>query len=84
MATARRNGRQPGKSDPIDAEAVALAALRHDGLPVAELDGQAREVRRRRTSVHLQWWRAISIRITRRQAKFSSTLKVCLATACRK
>jgi transposase len=45
MATARRNGRQPGKSDPIDAEAVALAALRHDGLPVAELDGPAREVR---------------------------------------
>jgi transposase len=45
MATARRSGRRPGKSDPIDAEAVALAALRHDGLPVAELDGPAREVR---------------------------------------
>jgi transposase len=45
MACARRAGRQPGKSDPIDAEAVAVAALRHDGLPVAELDGPAREVR---------------------------------------
>lgn len=45
MAGARRGGRAPGKSDPIDAEAVALAALRHDGLPVAELDGPAREVR---------------------------------------
>jgi transposase len=45
MAGARRGGREPGKSDPIDAEAVALAALRHDNLPVAELDGPAREVR---------------------------------------
>ena len=27
MAGARRAGRQPGKSDPIDAEAVAVAAL---------------------------------------------------------
>jgi transposase len=34
MVGARRGGRQPGKSDTIDAEAVALAALRlrHDGL----------------------------------------------------
>jgi transposase len=45
MAGARRGGRQPGKSDPIDAEAVALAALRHPGLPVAVLDGPAREVK---------------------------------------
>jgi hypothetical protein len=45
MAGARRGGREPGKSDPIDAEAVAIAALRHDGLPVAELDGPARELR---------------------------------------
>jgi len=45
MAGARRGGRQPGKSDPIDAEAVALAALRHDDLPVAELDGPTREVK---------------------------------------
>jgi transposase len=41
MAGARRGGREPGRSDPIDAEAVALAALRHDGLPTAELDGPA-------------------------------------------
>jgi Transposase len=45
MAGARRSGRAPGKSDPIDAEAVALAALRHDGLPVAELDGPTRQVK---------------------------------------
>jgi len=45
MAGARRAGREPGKSDPIDAEAVAMAALRHDDLPVAELDGPTREVK---------------------------------------
>jgi transposase len=45
MAAARRGGRQPGKSDPIDAEAVALAALRHHDLPVAALDGPTREVK---------------------------------------
>ena len=45
MAGARRGSRQPGKSDPIDAEAVALAALRHEDLPIAELDGPTREVK---------------------------------------
>lgn len=45
MAGARRSVRRPGKSDPIDAEAVALAALREPGLPVAQLDGPAREVK---------------------------------------
>jgi transposase len=45
MAAARRGARRPGKSDPIDAEAVALAALRHHDLPVAELDGPTREVK---------------------------------------
>jgi transposase len=45
MAGARRGAREPGKSDPIDAEAVAVAALRHPDLPVAELDGPAREVK---------------------------------------
>jgi transposase len=45
MATARRSGRRPGKSDPIDAEAVALAALRHPGLPTAHLDGPTRQVK---------------------------------------
>lgn len=45
MAGARQSSREPGKSDPIDAEAVALAALRHCDLPVAELDGPAREVK---------------------------------------
>jgi transposase len=44
MAGARRSSREPGKSDPIDALAVARAALRED-LPVATLDGPEREVR---------------------------------------
>jgi transposase len=38
MATARRGGREPGKSDPIDALAVADATLREPDLPVARLD----------------------------------------------
>jgi transposase len=45
MAAARRTGRQPGKSDPIDALAVAHAALREPDLPAARLDGPAREVK---------------------------------------
>lgn len=45
MAQARRGARTPGKSDPIDAEAVAIAALRHPGLPVASLDGPSREIK---------------------------------------
>jgi transposase len=45
MAGARRSGREPGKSDPIDALAVARAALRESDLPVAVLDGPEREVR---------------------------------------
>ena len=44
MAGARRSSREPGKSDPIDALAVARAALRED-LPVATLDGPERELR---------------------------------------
>jgi len=45
MAGARRSARTRGKSDPIDALAVARAALRESGLPVARLDGPAREVK---------------------------------------
>jgi transposase len=45
MAGARRGGREPGKSDPIDALAVARAALREPDLPVARLDGPERELR---------------------------------------
>jgi transposase len=44
MAGARRSSREPGKSDPIDALAVARAALRED-LPAATLDGPERDVR---------------------------------------
>ena len=45
MAQARDSARTYGKSDPIDALAVARAALRHPDLPVAQLDGPARELR---------------------------------------
>ncbi|MBX3283887.1 MAG: IS110 family transposase [Actinobacteria bacterium] len=45
MAHARDSARTYGKSDPIDALAVAHAALRNPDLPVAQLDGPARELR---------------------------------------
>jgi transposase len=45
MAGARRSSREPGKSDPIDALAVARAALREPDLPTAALDGEERELR---------------------------------------
>jgi transposase len=45
MAGARRSVREPGKSDPIDALAVARAALANPDLPVASLDGPERDVR---------------------------------------
>ncbi len=45
MAGARRSGREPGKSDPIDALAVARAALRKPDLPVAVLEGPERDLR---------------------------------------
>ena len=45
--TSRRAVREPGKIDPIDATAIARAALREglDTLPVAFLDEQAHEIR---------------------------------------
>jgi transposase len=45
MAGVRRSARERGKSDPIDARAVAQAALREPDLPVARLDGPERELR---------------------------------------
>jgi transposase len=45
MAGARRSAREFGKSDPIDAVAVARAALREPKLPVAHLDPEAREIK---------------------------------------
>jgi transposase len=45
MAKARDAARSFGKSDPIDALAVARAALREPDLPRARLDGQERELR---------------------------------------
>ena len=45
MAGVRRSARTRGKSDPIDALAVARAALREPDLPVAQLDGPSREIR---------------------------------------
>ena len=67
MAGERRGGRERGKSDPIDALAVARAALREPDLPVARLDGVARELKllvdhredllreRVRTQARLRW-----------------------------
>ena len=47
MAGARRGARSRGKSDPIDALAIARAALREgvDSLPTARLAGPEREIR---------------------------------------
>jgi len=45
MSGARRAAREAGKSDPIDALAVARAAWREPGLPVARLAGPERELR---------------------------------------
>ena len=45
MANIRDSARTYGKSDPIDALAVARAALREDNLPVAHLDGPDRDLR---------------------------------------
>jgi transposase len=44
MGEARRGARSFGKSDAIDALAVARAALREPGLPEAHLEGPAREI----------------------------------------
>ncbi len=45
MAEQRRIARTRGKSDPIDAAAVARAALREPDLPVASHDGTSRELK---------------------------------------
>ena len=45
MAHARDAARTYGKSDPIDALAVARAALREPGLPTAHLDASSGEIR---------------------------------------
>lgn len=67
MAGVRQSVRERGKSDPIDALAVARTALREPDLPVARLDGEARELRllvdhredlvreRTRTQSRLRW-----------------------------
>lgn len=45
IAVHRRSARQPGKTDPIDAHAVAMAALREENLPISRLDEPTREVK---------------------------------------
>jgi transposase len=45
MAGARASARTRGKSDPIDALAIARAAWREPNLPVATLDGVEREIK---------------------------------------
>ena len=44
MGESRRTDRVWGKSDPVDATAVARAALRHPDLPIATLAGPEREI----------------------------------------
>jgi len=47
MAGERRGGRERGKSDPVDALAIARLALREDAdLPAVRLDAQVLEIRR--------------------------------------
>ena len=67
MAKARASARSYGKSDPIDAECVARAALRESQLPEARLAGSERDVRlladhrddllgeRKRLQTRLRW-----------------------------
>lgn len=45
MHAVRKSARTRGKSDPIDAEAVARAVLREPGLPVASHDEVSRELK---------------------------------------
>lgn len=45
MAATRRSSRERGKSDPIDALAVARAVLREPDLPTAHLDAEALDLR---------------------------------------
>jgi transposase len=45
MAATRTSIRAPGKSDPVDALAVARAALREPDLPTAQLDEPTRELK---------------------------------------
>ena len=45
MSQARRAGRARGKSDSVDALAVARAAVREPGLPAGQLAGPEREIR---------------------------------------
>jgi transposase len=67
MARVRASARTSGKSDPIDAECVARAALREPGLPEARLAGPEADLRlladhrddlvceRRRAQSRLRW-----------------------------
>jgi transposase len=45
MALTRKSARSRGKSDPIDALAVARAALREPDLPIASHDAVSRELK---------------------------------------
>jgi transposase len=47
VAGSRQSARERGKSDPIDAAAVARVALREPGLPVAQLEGLERDIKLR-------------------------------------
>jgi transposase len=64
MAGVRRSARERGKSDAIDARAVALAALREPDLPAACTDETARELK-----ILLGYREALVVERTRAQAR---------------
>lgn len=66
MASERRAARTRGKSDPIDARAVARAALSEPDLPVAQLDPESREVRQ---------WADYRERLIRERTRLQNSLR---------
>jgi len=85
MSGARKSARTFGKSDAIDAAAVARAALREPDLPVAQLAGPEREiallldhranlvVERTRTQARMRWLCSSSIPASSSRAARAAT-----------
>ena len=78
MARSRASARTFGKSDAIDAAAIARAALREPDLPIAELDAGSRTLRlltdRREALVDQR--RAVAVRAQWRLHELEPTLAV--------